>query len=154
MILAAAACAAGLSYIFNDDDQSTSAKYETVTVSSTIIDKQGIVKYVIHPRVLNPVSFIYYPFVNQVEKGNVLYVHEHKLNQQKLPTENKKQQHNFLFQKRLSIIFFWSIPLKAHLLQTPRKSCLIIENSNYFERNLMKISIGIQNVRRRKVFYY
>ncbi|CAF4339530.1 unnamed protein product, partial [Rotaria magnacalcarata] len=56
MILAAAACAvagaAGLSYVFDDDDddeQSLHRKYETVTVSSTIADKQGVVKCVIHP---------------------------------------------------------------------------------------------------------
>lgn len=136
MILAAAACAAaGISYILNDDEQSTRTKYETVTVSSTIVDKQGIIKYIIQPRLINP-----YVLVNHEHKGIVSC----KLNQLKLPIENSKQIN---FKQELSVVFFWSIPLKARLLQTSTKSCLVIENLNPFTRHLMKISIGTQNVR-------
>ncbi|CAF3352552.1 unnamed protein product [Rotaria sp. Silwood1] len=149
MILAAAACAvagaAGLSYIFDDnsdEQQSTNMKYETVTVSSTILDKQGIVKYVIHPY-----SYMYYPFIKQEQnKCIVTFINQNKLNQLKLPIENYKEKMNdSIFKQDFSIIFFWSIPLKAHLLQTSTKSCFIRENFNIFERSVIKISIGIQN---------
>jgi hypothetical protein len=149
MILAAAACAAaGISYIFHDDDQSMNSKYETVTASSTIIDKQGIVKYVIHPY-----SFMYYPFVNQEQKNVVSIIKKLKSNQFELPIVNNKQNKNFNFKQEFSVVFFWSIPLKARLLQTSTKSCLVIENLNPFQRSLMKISIGIQNVRKRNILY-
>jgi hypothetical protein len=138
MILAAAACAAaGISYIFNDDEQSTKTKYETVTVSSTIIDKQGIVKYVIQPRVFNP-----YLLINQEQKGVSSLIRKYQSNHWILPIENKKQKDN---SKEFSVVFFWSVPLKARLLQLSTKPCLFIENSNPFQRNLMKISIGTQN---------
>ncbi|CAF1022317.1 unnamed protein product [Rotaria sordida] len=149
MILAAAACAvagaAGLSHIFddnNDEQQATNMKYETVTVSSTIPDKQGIVKYVIHPY-----SYMYYPFIKQEQnKCIVTFINKYKLNQLKLPIENYKEKMNYsLFKQDFSIIFFWSIPLKAHLLQTSTKSCFIKDNFNIFERSSIKISIGIQN---------
>jgi hypothetical protein len=131
MILAAAACAAaGISYILNDDEPATQTKYETVTVSSTIVDKQGIMKYIIYPRVLNP-----YVWINQERQSIV----------SKLPIENSKQINNSICKQQLSVIFFWSIPLKARLFQTSTNPCLVIENLNPFKRNLMKISIGIQN---------
>ncbi|CAF3451142.1 unnamed protein product [Rotaria sp. Silwood2] len=151
MILAAAACAvagaAGLSYIFddnNDEQQSTNMKYETVTVSSTILDKKGIIKNVIHPY-----SYMYSPCIKQDQnKCIVTLLHEYKLNQLKLPIENCKEKINYtIFKQDFSIIFFWSIPLKAHLLQTSTKSCFIRENFNIFERSLIKISIGIQNAK-------
>jgi len=147
MILAAAACAAaGISYIFNDDDQSIKTKYETVTASSTIIDKQGIVKYVIHPRIM------YHPFINQEEKCIVSIVNKYKSNQLEVPIENNQQKNYFNFKQDFSVVFFWSIPLKARLLQISTKPCLVIENLNPFQRNLMKISIGTQNVGKRKIF--
>jgi hypothetical protein len=149
MILAAAACAAaGISYIFNDDEQSTNSKYiqnekehqSIVTVSSTIIDKQGILKYVIHPRTISP-----YSLINQTQKGAIYWINQSRLNQIKLPIENNKQNKNCTFKPELSLVFSWAIPLKARLLQIPTKQCFIIENLNPFQRNSMKISIGVQN---------
>jgi hypothetical protein len=149
MILAAAACAAaGISYIFNDDEQSTNIKSETVTASSTIIDKQGIVKYVIYPRIVNP-----YLFINQEQKNIVSIVNKSKLNQLEIPIEINKQKNNWNLKKDFSVVFSWSIPLKSRLLQTPTKSCLVIENLNPFQHHLMKISIGTQNVRRKKKYF-
>jgi hypothetical protein len=142
MILAAAACAAaGISYIFHDDEQSSNTKYETVTASSTIIDQQGIVKYVIHPRLIRP-----YALINQEQKSYISMMDKSKSNRLELPIGNKKEKNNF--KQDFSVVFFWSIPLKTRLLQTPTKSSRIIENINPFQRHLMKISIGTQNVRR------
>ncbi|CAF1389461.1 unnamed protein product [Adineta steineri] len=143
MILAAAACAAaGISYILNDDDdeQVTHTKYETVTVSSTIIDKQGIVKCILYPKLINP-----YLFINHEQKGTITLINKSKCNEFKLPIDPRQQINNSTFKQELSLIFFWSIPLKARLLQTFTKPCLVIENRNPLKQNLMQISVGIQN---------
>ncbi|CAF1487466.1 unnamed protein product [Adineta steineri] len=142
MILAAAACAAaGISYILNDDDeQVTHTKYETVTVSSTIIDKQGIVKYVLYPKLINP-----YLSINHEQKSTITLINKSKCNEFKLPIDTHQQINNSTFKQELSLIFFWSIPLKARLLQTFTKPCSVIENRNPLKQNLMQISVGIQN---------
>ncbi|CAF1628920.1 unnamed protein product [Rotaria magnacalcarata] len=145
MILAAAACAvagaAGLSYVFDDDDdeQSLHRKYETVTVSSTIADKQGVVKCVIHPY-----SYVYPPFLRpEQNKSSIRFINQ---NQLKLPIEiNTLKANDSIFKRNFSIVFFWSMPLKARLLQTSTKPCFSIENSNIYERKSIKFSVGIQN---------
>ncbi|CAF3404634.1 unnamed protein product [Rotaria socialis] len=143
MILAAAACAvagaAGLSYVFDDDEQSLHRKYETVTVSSTIADKQGVVKCVIHPY-----SYMYPPFLRpEQNKTSIRFINQ---NQLKLPIEiNKLKANDSIFKRNFSIVFFWSMPLKARLLQTSTKPCFSIENSNIYEHKSIKFSVGIQN---------
>lgn len=152
MILAAAACAvagaAGLSYIFDDDNDnepSKNEKYDTVTVSSTITDRQGVVKCVIHPY-----SYVYPSFIKYEQyRSSIGFVDEYKLNQLKLPIEIDKHKTNCsTFTKDFSIVFFWSMPLKGHLLQASTKSCFRVENFNNYERKSIKFSIGIQSVRR------
>ncbi|CAF3662672.1 unnamed protein product [Adineta steineri] len=142
MILAAAACAAaGISYILNDDDeQVTHTKYETVTVSSTIIDKQGIVKCILYPKLINP-----YLFINHEQKSTITLINKSKCNEFKLPIDTRQQINDSIFKQELSLIFFWSIPLKARLLQTFTKPCSVTENRNPLKQSLMQISVGIQN---------
>jgi hypothetical protein len=138
MIVAAAACAAaGISYIFNGDEQSTKTKHDTVTASSTIIDQHGILKYVIYPR---------YSCRSLMKNMSSKY----KSNQFEVPIENKKRLSHF--KQEFSIVFYWSIPLKARLLQIPTKSSFMIENLNSFQYHSMKISIGTQNVSKKMFF--
>lgn len=127
MIIAAAA-----SYIFND---------EKVTASSTIIDKQGIVRYVIHPPMINPYLF---------QENLISIIKKSKSNQLELPIVYKQQGNCLNFKRDSSIVFSWSAPLKSRLLQIPTKSCCMIENFYPFQQSLMKISIGIQNVCRNR----
>jgi hypothetical protein len=132
------AAAAGISYIFNDDEHSTKTKHDTVTASSTIIDQQGILKYVIYPR------YSYRPLINEEQRSMGSMLKKYKTNQFEVPIENKKRISHF--KQEFSVVFYWSIPLKAHLLQMPTKSSFIIENLNPFQHYSMKISIGTQNV--------
>ena len=128
---------AGVSYVFNDNEES---KHETVTASSTIVDQQGILKYVIYPR------YLYRPLLmNDEQKSSMsLVMEKSKPNRFEVPIENKKRINHF--KEEFSVVFYWSIPLKARLLQIPTKSSFVIENLNPFQYHSMKISIGTQNV--------
>ncbi|CAF0751302.1 unnamed protein product [Adineta ricciae] len=145
MLLAAAACAAaGITYIFNDDgddEQTPTTSYEAVTVSSTIVDQQGIVKYIFQPQWRSPCLF-----VNQQQKGTSSFINECKLNRYRVPTETSRQAAKSIFARNLSVLFFWSMPLRARLVQTGMKPSQVVEELNSFKPNLMKLSVGIQNV--------
>ena len=134
--------AAGISYIFNDDDQSSSkTQIETVTASSTIVDQQGILKYVIYPRMINP----YRPLIREEQRNVISMIKKCRADRFEVPIEKNKQIN--YFKQEFAMVFFWSIPLKGRLLQTPAKSSLVMRNLNPFEHHSMKISIGTQNVR-------
>lgn len=144
MLLAAAACAAaGISYIFNDDDneQTPKTSYEAVSVSSTIVDQQGIVKYIFPPQWRSP-----YLFVNQQQKGTSSFINECKLNRYRIPAETSRQAAKPTFIRNLSVLFFWSMPLRARLIQTGTKPSRVVEELNSFKPNLMKFSVDIQNI--------
>lgn len=125
----------GTSRILNNDN-------DKVTASSTILDKQGIVKYTIHPRMI-------YPYL---EKNLISIINKSKSNQLKLPILNNQEDNSGSIKQDFSITFYWSIPLKSRLFQIPTKSSRMIEHLNPFQKNLMKISIGTQNVNKEDRF--
>lgn len=138
MIVAAAACAAaGISYIFNDVQSMTKDQSETVTASSTIVDPQGVSKYVIYPsRRFPPISMVY------AEERQMRRCQSKQL---RLPVDPHRKMYDL--KREFSMVFFWSIPLNTRLFQTPTNSAVLMENSHCFEYYSMKISIGTQSVR-------
>lgn len=126
---------AGISYVFNDIQ--SESKCDLVTASSTIIDPQGILKYVIYP----PMRFSHlHPPPSMISMRRRC-----QSNLFRMPFNHREQIN--VVKKDFSMVFFWSIPLKARLVQTPTKSAVIVENSNHFQYYSMKISIGTQSVR-------
>ena len=133
---------AGISYIFND--LQSESKSEIVTASSTIIDPQGIRKYVIYP----PMRFAHPspPSMVSAQQNEMISMRRKcQSNLFRIPIDQQEQINEW--KREFSMVFFWSIPLKANLIQTPTNSAVIVENSNAFQYYSMKISIGTQSVR-------
>lgn len=138
MIVAAAACAAaGISYIFHDVQSVTKEQSETVTASSTIVDPQGVLKYVIYPSRRFPQYSMVYPEEQQMRKCLSKQIC--------LPMDPYSRMYDWT--REFSVVFFWSIPLNARLIQTSTKSAGLMEHSNGYEYHSMMISIGTQSVR-------
>ena len=143
MISSAAAKAVGVAYVLHrGDEQCGSMQPSIVTVSSTTVDKQGILKSVIYPRMIHPYPSMTYPSCPQ--RGTSVLIDACRAHPWRIPLRHQCRVSNYT--QELSLVFFWSIPLAARYRQLPTRPSLILESWPSFERHSMKISIGIQNV--------
>ena len=150
----AAAAAAGISYLFHDDDDDARSnplahvkQKSTVTISSTLVDQHGVVKAVIYPRIPpNPYSLMIQPRRIRPDQGTVFSIEKYRCNRCLIPMESHSQTTASRIQRKLALLFFWSIPLKARLFRVCTRPAMRLENLNRFERHPIRISIGVQNV--------
>lgn len=139
---AAAACAAaGISYIFDEDEPSAATECEAVTVSSTIVDTHGIIRYLSYPQWRDS-----HPLMQPQYNGIGLQIHDCRSNRRRTPIVRPQRIDQRTITPALSVVFFWSMPLKARGLQACTRKCTVVENLNPFERHRMTISVGTQNV--------
>ena len=132
--------ATAVSYLRHDDSQSESmkGKASSVTVASTILDQQGVVKTVIHPRFVHPFPMIFCPYLSRT-------IAEQRSEQRLVPVRSPTQRTKSNVDRRMSLLFFWSMPLRAQFSQLCTRPTRIDDLSTRFERHPVKISIGIQN---------
>lgn len=155
----AAAAAAGISYLFHDDDDdarsnplATVKQKSTVTISSTLVDQHGVVKAVIYPRIPpNPCSLMIHPHLIRPDQGTAFSIEKYRCNRCLIPMKSHSQTTTVSrVQRKLALLFFWSVPLQARLFRLCTRSAARLENLNRFERHPIRISIGVQNVSRRE----
>jgi hypothetical protein len=151
----AAAAAAGISYLFHNDDDDDHHSHSlvnvkqksTVTISSTLVDQHGIVKAVIFPRI--PPQLCAYPCLIRSSQGTVFSIEKYRCHRCLIPTGSHQQTMSSRVQRKLALLFFWSIPLRARLYRLCTRPAVRLDNLNRFERRPIHISIGIQNVSRK-----
>jgi hypothetical protein len=132
----------GISYLFHANDyqyeQYSTDNANNVTISSTIVDQQGIVKRMIRPR-------MNHCYVRHEKIMNIL-IDKCQVIARLIPSRIDWQRIDRHAQHQRALLFFWSATLNARQWQLSTRISTINTHVHVYERYPIEISQVNQNV--------